>query len=202
MATNNAAGSIVGHDYYNDGWHGYGTGHAYAGRNGSTYYAYVLKFKTPAFLGASESIKITLSMIKGGSDTFEFRYALCSSDTNYRLYQNTYSNVSDAYQMAAGSATFYNLGTSASGKNLEIATSELKPSTTYYLYLWAYSSSSSWVELNSVSEFSVRVYYNQGLIRYGNGEDFDTYQVYVGNGEGLDLYLPYIGNGSGWDLYS
>ena len=203
MATNALKGSIVSQNYYSGGWVGYRNTSAYAGTNQSAYYPYILKFTTPDFLGASESVTFTLGMTKGTGATPTLRYALCTSDANKTNYQDTNAAVTDANQIAAGTFKTGTLSTAVTLQTLSISTAKLEPSKTYYLFLWGYASQSSpaWVTVNDTSYHAVSVAYNSGLARIGDGSNMNEYQCYIGNGTNYDgPYIPYVGNGTGWDI--
>ena len=204
MATNKATGSIIAHNRaHGTGWVGYATDTTgYAGSNYSEYNTYLLKFTTPAFVGVSESVAIKLGIVKNAGDPPTLRYALCTSDANKASYCNTYSAVSDAYQIETGTKTFEGLSSGVTYHTITIPTAKLKPSTTYYLFLWAYTPTSNPNHIVpqplDYTTPSVVVGYNQGIAYIGEG----AYQWYVGNGTSYDLFIPGTGNGSDWDIMS
>lgn len=119
---------------------GYGTGPAYAGIGGGTYFVTSLQFTTPAFTGVPASIDFTIVMGKSGYDekSSRLRYALCTSDANISKYEKTAAAVSDPNQITSG-ITVVSGGLSAydTTNTITVDASAIKPSTTYYLVLWA-----------------------------------------------------------------
>lgn len=206
MATNTIAGTIISHDRsHGSSWVGYATDLVgYAGSNYSEYNTYILKFSIPAFSGISESVTITLNMVQSsGGASITLRYALCTSDANKGDYCNTYASVSDTYQIKSGTLSLTDLATAGSYKTITIDTSGVSGDSTYYLILWAYTSTSNpnhvqFPRLDSTTP-SVSVGYNNGLIYIDSGSGLEPYEVYIDNGAGWDLYIPYIDNGTGWD---
>lgn len=190
--------------------HGYATlsnyvnAPGYAGYNGSSYYANVIKFTTPDFVGASESIEIGLFMNEGVGSDVTLRYAICTSDANKASYMNTTAAVTDENQIAAGTVTFEDLTSNVEKRTFTIETAKLEPNTTYYLFMWA--SGKTGVSLKEPSgafgDSSVFVSYNSGLVYIDNGSELEAYQFYVDNGSDWDLHIPFIDNGSGWDMCS
>lgn len=130
----------------NQGWgnvdlnQGYGTGPAYAGLGGGTYFVTSLQFTTPAFTGVPASLDFTIVMGKSGYDekSSRLRYALCTSDANIKKYENTAAAVSDPNQITSG-ITVVSGGLSSydTTNTITVDASAIKPNTTYYLVLWA-----------------------------------------------------------------
>lgn len=218
MATNSTNATIVGQIYsflsnisnkeYNT------TDAAYAGRNElDQYYAYVLKFTTPEFQGVSQNIDVAIWMYNNLNDTtVTLRYALCTSDANKTSYVNTSEIVSDTNQIATGTVTFDELALSLDAlaiakksQTFSIETEKVESNKTYYLFLWAFDSEDTGVEIISATSdyyggHSVSIGYNSGIIYIDNGSSFDAYQCYIDNGSSWDLCIPYIDNGSNWDI--
>ena len=86
-------------------------------------------------------------------------------------------------------------------------TGTFKANTTYYLYGFKYGTSYNAVKYYI---FYSSKYYTkvtgatelQGVVRIGDGSDYNTYFAYIGNGTSFDLYLAYIGDGTTWNLYT
>ena len=135
-----ANGTIVGQRYGSYSLPDYTTTNpAYAGYNGESYYAYFLKFTTPAFTGKCASISFNLYMYAGVGSTANMRHAICTSDANATKYLNTTAAVSDAYQVSGtvGTTAIANMTSDTAVKTITVNTAALAPSTTYYLVLWS-----------------------------------------------------------------
>ena len=203
MATNSEKCVIVGQCYYNGTWKEYSAAQAYVGKDGSSYYPYILKFTTPSFSGASESVNFVFSLTKGVETYIDVQYALCSSDNNKNSYVGKYGDVTDSYKIVSGKMQFSGLSTQATSGSLAINTSELKPGTTYYLYLWTQTSSSSYATINNTSLMNITLNYNQGLVYICDDKKNSVpYQAYVYNGKDWDALIPYIYDGKEWDVCS
>lgn len=202
MATNSVNCTIVGHTSGYNSFADYSVSPAcYAGYNNYNYYAYVLKFTTPTFAGASESINFNFWMYKGVGTTVRLRYAICSSDANKTLYCETSSAVTDSYQITTGTVSFSNMTTTTESRTLTVSTTGLQSNQTYYLILWAYNQTG--IELREINSawgsYSITMGYNDGVVWIDNGSSFEAYQCYIDNGTSWDLCVPYIDNGSSWD---
>lgn len=200
MATNTAVGSIVSQNGYNSGWNGYGEEAQYAGVYSSKYYVCIVQIKTPEFIGVSEKLVFSFGATQMYGSNPVLRYALCTSDKNKGSYLNTHGEVADATRIATGTVQLSGITSSNKTYTVEIPTTELTPSTTYYLYFWASGSSNNYCQIGATSKESVAVDYNSGLVYIDNGSGFDAYQCYIDNGSGWDLHIPYADNGSGWDM--
>lgn len=200
MATNSVGCNIVGHAYSYTTLGDYNQGVAYAGYAGSLYYAYVQKFTTGGFLGASESVNFTMYVTNGVGDSVTLRYAICSSDSNKNAYCGTSKIVVDQNQIVNGTITVSNLSAEVERRIITIPVTALKANTTYYLMLWA--SGNTGISLKGISSawgnFSTEVGYNSGLAWIGA----DAYQCYVRNGSNWDLCIPYIREGVDWHICS
>lgn len=205
MATNTMNGSILNQAGYNDRWGNYGSTGQYAGFGTTSYFTTIVAFQTPAFQGVSEGVEITLCVTKNGNNSNPtLRWALATSDVNRNMYVNTTSEVtseSDSTQVAYGVHQFQGVTASGTNSTIVVETSDLKPSTTYYLYLWGYESD-NWLTVYQSKSHSVSVGYNSGLVYIDSGNGFDAYVVYIDNSSGWDQCIPYIDNGSGWDMCS
>lgn len=161
MAQKSALATVNGHAGYNvnsAAWGGYGTGDTYFGKNSSNYYPYILKFTTPSFTGASTSIEFSVYIVRMSGATVDCKYAICSSDSNKNSYVGKYGNVTDANQIVSGDVTFSGLS-GTSNKSFAIDAKGLAPNTTYYLFLWAANSSTSYAAMDDTTRMSVTVYY-------------------------------------------
>ena len=202
MATNGMTGTVVGQRYYNGGWNSYNTSYAaYAGRTSSAYYPYILKFTTPAFVGVSEYVQIFFKYHRGYGTEVTLWYSLCTSDSNYQKYQGTSDVPDDSNRISGGTITLSNIPSdnTVKGGTVSINSTLLKPSTTYYLFLWA-CGDTRYITVLNTSNHGVVLGYNAGLIHIDNGTSFDAYQVYVDNGTSWDLCIPYIDNGTDWEM--
>ena len=54
----------------------------------------------------------------------------------------------------------------------------------------------------SLSDITLTVEYEEGLVYIGNGAGFDAYTIHIHNGTEWEQYAPYIHNGTDWELYS
>lgn len=151
----------------------YGNAATYMGYDG-TYREYVLSFTTEAFTGVSKSItfkiKLANTSVSSGT-TGTFRYALLSSDANAmgsstttNLYYNTADNVVDENQITKGTVEFADIKLETQ-KILEIKTTALKPNTTYYLVLWAVSTTPRLITTVHLAQtHEVSLAYEEGLV--------------------------------------
>lgn len=199
---NTVTGVIEGQAYSYTTLGDYANKSGYAGYSGSSYYTNAIKFTTPDFVGASESIEIGLIMRTGVGASATLRYAVCTSDANKAAYMSTTDDVTDENQIATGTVTFEDLKSDSQKRTFTIATSKIKPNATYYLFLWA--SGKTGVSLDKTSgaggDFTVIVSYNSGLVYIDNGSALEAYQCYIDNGSDWDLHIPYIDNGTSWDM--
>lgn len=205
MATNSVNCTIVGHTFGYETFVNYGVTHpCYAGYNNYNYYAYVMKFTTPTFAGASESINFNIWMYQGIGTSVKLRYAICSSDTNKNLYRGTSSAVTDSYQIKAGTVSLSGISSTKECRTITVSTTGLESNKTYYLMLWAYNQTGvELLEVNSAwGSYSVTLGYNDSVVWIDTGSKFEAYQCYIDNGTSWDLYVPYIDNGSSWDTVS
>lgn len=204
MATNSVACTIVGHAYAYTSLGEYNKNAAYAGYNGTAYYAYILKFTTPAFTGASEGVSFGIWMNQGWGTDVTLRYAICSSDANKNSYCGTTGAVSDSNQITSGTVSLKGMSSTQEKRTVTVTTAKLKQNTTYYLILWAYNNTG--VSLMNISsawgEYSADLGYNSGLVWIDTGSGFESYQCYIDNGTSWDMCIPYIDNGTSWDMCS
>lgn len=194
-------GTIVGQDWYTqDKTLDYVTDEeGYAGKGGDKYYVYILQFKTPTFNGSSKKTTIGLSISDVDVADSSVRYAICTSDENHTSYLNQSGEVSDSTQVTTGVLEINGLTSAYQTYSLEIDTTSLKSATTYYLYLWGYSTATGVVLMNSALNHTVTITCSGGIVYIDNGTKFEAYVVYIDNGSSWDQYIPYIDNGSGWD---
>lgn len=216
MATNTAKCTIVGQAGYDGtkpytvaGWHSYKSAAMYAGKtnttaNGTKYFPYMLKFKTPDFIGASESLTITYYAVKVSGTDPTLRWALCSSDANKVSYYGTAGAVADTYRLASGKVNHTNISSAKKAFTINISIKTLQPSTTYYLYLWGgdTTTASTLITVSATSNHTVTLAYNAGLVYIDNGGSLEAYQAYIDNGKDWELYMPYIDNGASFEMYS
>jgi len=185
---------------YNEDWSSWSSEkEAYAGHANGVYYAAEFSFTTPDFVGLSKSITLSFST-KYSYDRYPyFRYAICSSDANYHRYAKTMSSVSDPYQIAAGTAQWGYLNATYSDHEITISCEKLKPNTTYYVFLWAYTTNDLAV-YDLPMEHWFYITYDQGLVRIDDGEKILTAVPYIDNGTEWVRAMPYIDTGESWKL--
>lgn len=195
MAT--ASCTLVRKNYYNGGWKGWDR----ASGNAGSSYPYVLEFTTPSFLGASASITFDLTLISGSTSSPTLRYGIATSADNKDSYAGG-GEVSDPYKFVGGtwSVTGLTSGLTNASRSLTIETTDLKPNTTYYLYLWNYNG--SYCMVWSLDSCTASLDYVNSLVYIDNGTNVEAYMIFVDNGSGWDQHMPYVDNGSGWDLCS
>lgn len=200
---NTVLGSVVGQTYYDGGWKEYSSSIGMVGYAGNKYFTYILQFTTPEYVGTSESVTISFQLQASGSTTANLYWSLCTSDENRDRYVNTTSAyVYDSMSIEMSPIQFSDLSTTAfTARSIEIHTTKLKPSTTYYLVMWgATYHTDSLVLVGGTNDVSVSIAYTSGLVYIDNGSGFEAYQCYVDNGSSWDLCIPYIDNGVSWDM--
>lgn len=182
---------------------------AYAGWSYSTYYPYILKITTPDFSGISSALVFSLSILRGKRDwsystECGLQWALCASDANFAMYDDTWAEVVEDNQLATGTITFDSLTDAYTAQTLTIPATGLQSNTSYYLILWAYNPKSQYdmeyCTLNTAANHSVVLECAQGLVYIDNGTSWDAYEVYIDNGTSWDKYIPYIDDGTSWNL--
>lgn len=164
-----------------------------AGSDGTgIYYATLTKFKTPSFSGTSSNISLLMYIVGVLGNSPTLRYALCTSDVNKGSYVNTYSAVSDPYQVASGTVTFTNISPSANNyETISIDTSGVKGGETYYLYLWASTPTSnpSFVSVQGSN------YHRSITVTY-----YEPYTLSISQGSGSSISVlrngSYLSNGA------
>jgi len=172
------------------------------------YSTLLIKFKTPDFVGVSKGVEIRLAF--PDNETYppkdkRVRYALSSSDENWKDYQHTtgmseLGDVSESYQLTSGMLTI----TAAGTYTITIESKDLKPSTEYYFFLWdAWKTSGGYsgVTIGVPTPF-VSINYWGGVVYIDNGTELVAYQPYIDNGSGWDQVIPHIDNGKSWNMYS
>jgi hypothetical protein len=132
-------------------------------------------------------------------------------------YNNTDpTEVEDENQIATGTVTFNELALSrnelATNKEIQtfsIETNDVRPNTTYYLFLWTYADTG--VEILPVKsdyygDHTVSVGYNSGVIHIWDENEWGDYLFYIYNQvtSEWELYIPYVYNEvtSSWDICS
>ena len=144
---------------YNDGgWNT--TKGGYAGHtSGNGYYAAVMQLTTPSWTGVVSSAQFTVCARRNTGSSPTLRWALTSSMENRNSYKNTSGTVSDGYQLASGTVSMAGISGQWGYYSFTASTPSLKPDTTYYLFLWAYSSNNN-VELNTAASHTFSVHYS------------------------------------------
>ena len=179
LVTETAACSIVGQCYAsNAGSYGaYSISTCYAGANTSNYYAYVMKFRTPAFKGTSKNINFTLNIKSNYHANISLNYALATSDANKGSYKRTYASVSDSNQITSGLLTMKSMSTSSYGNwPLNISASALQAETDYYLFLWG-TSNSTLTTVNNTTDHTIMLEYEYEKVVGGGGSGGVTYKT-------------------------
>lgn len=144
---------------YNDNQWNTGNG-GWAGHTSSNgYYLAVMQLTTPSWTGIVQSITFTICAKKNTGNSPTIRWALSSSMDNRNNYKNTMGSVSDGYQLASGTVTMSGIGSSYGYYSFTANTPTLRPNTTYYLFLWAYTSNNN-VGINKASSHSFYVNYS------------------------------------------
>lgn len=205
MLVETAKGVVTKQAGYNNSWSSYSTKQQYAGMGTTSYFTTIVVLQTPSFLGASKTLNVTLRVLKQGNNSNPtLRWALTTSDVNRDKYINTISEItaeSDESQIVSGIHSFNNINASGVDSTITINTQKLKPSTTYYLYLWGYESG-NWLTVYQPSGHSVSLDYSSGIVYIGDGSKFNSYLVYIHDGTRWDLYIPYLHDGVKWNLCS
>lgn len=174
----------------------------YCGYDASSYkwYISILKFTTPSFSGKAKTVKFNFSIKSFSTSNVSFRYALCTSDSNYLSYRFTSSAVSDGNQVVSNTFAFtpaaYNTYQTLS---LEVNASSLSPNTTYYMFVWAGDNNYSLCTMNMGSHHTVSISVDSSCIYIDNGSGWDAYEIWIDNGSSWEQYAAYIDNGSSWD---
>lgn len=170
---------------------------AYAGyANASLTTAALLRFSIPSFTGLSEALNVTLVCKQGVGSDVTLRWAICTSDANKSLYENTKAAVSDSYQIASGTVTVSDMSTSTVTRTLTLATTKITGGKTYYLFLWGYNSTglSIWGVSTAYGDHSITLGYNVGVVRIKTSSGVKMYAVYNGAKQQL---IPYVMTSSG-----
>ena len=167
--------------------------------------AMVIKFTTPStYAGLSTSVDIGLSVWQAGyTYSPTLRYASCTSDKNWAQYYNIAGAVTDTYQVAQGygSVTFPQppMGAHAT-QHWTISVAGLESATSYYLFVWGYGANYGFVKVDTTSNHSVAVTYNEAVVYIDTGSGFEAYTAYIDDGKKWVPCIPYRDNGSGWDM--
>ena len=191
MAT--ASCTIIGQNSRGSYGDGYSTSATYVGYGSSKYYDYRMKFETPAFKGKSPSLSFDMLLTNSSYSTVVLHYALCTSDENVKLYQNTLKDVTtDPYQIASGVFTCNGVNKDAVNTltiNASDISEQLLPSTTYYLFLWTYENTSvspaiykTFATVKATSSHSAYIEYDPNhTVRIMYYKDFadGTYQIHL-----------------------
>lgn len=196
MASYSLAGTIVEQRRaHGSGWTNYSkTDIAYAGSNKSSkeYNVALIKFTTPKFSSGTVSDRAVFSLwvTKGATDSAALRYAICTSDLSRGRYVNTYSEVTDDYQITSGKITLANIqpaGGAATYKQIAVETAALQSETTYYLYLWAAN------DVNNGQHIVLQgANYHQGV----TVDCYDPYKLTINAGRGSTITVDRISSPS------
>ena len=184
-------------DHVSIGW---GRTESYVGHIGGeyNYYVYCLQFTTPEFSGKSVKIAFDMSMKKNAADNPMLQYALCTSTENSKDYFFKTTAVEDDTQLASGSKEFA-LTTTYATYTIELETNDLKPNTTYYLYIWA-GSQYSLSFVNTKENHTIILTYkaNGGVrIKTSSAENV-LHAAVIYSGGTWKRYIPVVYTPSGW----
>lgn len=197
---------------WNGGWYTFGSGSYWAGFANNPdrvwYYTTVIAFTTPDFSGVSEWVSINYSAKKEYSNGDPvLRYALCvpAAGETFDSFKDNYvghgNSVSDFRAIASGEKTHGGAQKYYSLWNLTFSSQDLKPNTTYYLFLWAkYTGSkySSYMRINAPSAHSVTLGVQDGLARIRVGGSWQKAQVWVRWGGSWKKARPWVRWNGSW----
>lgn len=208
-----AIGNITfnGASYYNggrlpsSGWYG-SSKPLYAGYSNNGWHAACLRFTTPAFSTSSVDMTVTLGIVRGGSGgntTVPLRWSVSTTAEGLAYYLGTGAS-SDPGIIAQG--TYTCTGLNAQVQNYQIMSSASTPgmsgSSTYYLYVWAASSSSGgqfvqiWGYGNCSGAIGWRDSYNIGVYIAGNSFGYITSVSGGGSVTGSTTLRANVANGA------
>ncbi len=77
-------------------------------------------------------------------------------------------------------------------------TKDIKPNTTYYVYLIPTSTSKSWLESNRSQVDATLEYVSDRHVHISNGESLKKYVAHIHDGTKFKKHEPYIFDGSEW----
>ena len=182
-----------------------------------------IAFRTPDFLGKSESLDINLHFVKSSCGMW-IRWALCKAKANFPsgwgynwdassdhelMYVTTSETVSDDTQIETGMLYVeeYNenesLWEQTITKKIEILTAEIQPNTAYMVALWIpFQPTDAQSVYFEGADTKIYINHCPGLAYIDNGTEITGYQCYIDDGSNWNLYVPYIDNGTSWDMYS
>lgn len=208
MSTSSMGCTNVSQREYNGAWDSdYTSNSGYAGftvnSNGTkNRRVMIIKFTTPAFKGVSVAVHVTHSAKENyANGDVTLRWALCTSDSNKSKYVGTGSAVTDSNQIASGKKTYGGGTSSYMDWSLSIGSGTLKPSTTYYVFLWAYDISDGYsylMQLNSASKHNITLAYYSGVVHLYNGSAWKTAVVWVYDGDEWKRAIPWVYDGEEW----
>lgn len=181
-----------------DEWAGYSTTEvAYAGYAGGVRYdATILRFDIPAIPDASKDLNVGIAVYNGLGANPTLRYAICTSDANRESYRSTTAAVSDPNQVAAGTITLNDVGSTAAKKEFSIQDVNLEGGKTYYLILWASEKTGVFISAVSSGHF-ITVAYNGGTVRLKVNGEIKPYMVLAKVSGSTKQMIPYVKTASG-----
>lgn len=114
----------------------YGETHMEFGATSAYYRVGVIKFTVPFNVVKCTQINVTFGSNTDTGRTGYLRYALCTSDSNYTSYFNTWDVVSDSNQIDIGR---FNITYTSESTNQFVIynTGSVLKGETYYLFIWA-----------------------------------------------------------------
>lgn len=161
-----------------------------------TYHTYYMKFKTPNIIDSINSVIFYVNILGGhyyvntltgvyedSGTTKELHYALCTSDSNYKLYHETTKDVLDDNQIASG--TFCVAALQGSVGIIEIDSISLNSDTEYYLIVWGTDKEYPLVYVDEVD--------NHIALAVNKSED----NIIIMSK--FESYTPYIDTGKTWE---
>lgn len=204
MGTNSVACTVVGQTRTSGTMGSYSTSAtAYAGKAGSYYYTYFLKFTLPQFSGVAEELEFGLYLTTGIGTSPGFRAAICSSDANAASYINATApvgEVEDPFQLSAGTVSFPDVTNSPKLYTFRLDAAGLQAGQTAYLILWASEAVGVSVQAttSTYGNATAVLHYNAGLVRLDTGDGFAQALACIEIDGVQTQVIPCIDTGTGW----
>ncbi len=184
------------------------TASGYAGKGGSYYYTYFLKFTVPEFTGVPGEMEFGLYLSTAFSTGHTFRAAIVSRLDNASRYINVTApvgEVADEYQLTAGmTPTFENLTSYPKCYTFRMDGSKLRAGETYYLVMWASTAVGIAIQstVSSYGNATAVLTYEPGVVRLDTGVEVIPVAVYLDNGLEMLRVMPCVDTGTGWSIGS
>ena len=200
---------VLGHTYTSGTLGGFNTNATgYAGKGGSYYYTYFLKFTVPEFTGVPGEMEFGLYLTSSFASGHTFRAAIVSRLDNASRYINATApvgEVADEYQLAAGmTPTFENLTSYPKYYTFRLDGSKLRAGETYYLVMWASTVVGIGIQstVSTYGNATAVLAYEPGVVRLDTGAEVIPVVVYLDNGLEMLRVMPCVDTGSGWCIGS